>query len=80
MFKSSLQTFLELPRPITDKGNWSIRLGENFENEYYKAVAEGKAPNFAKAIATALRQRGLDKGNEKLMKDLDNSAKILGEG
>ena len=67
-------------RPGTSKGNWSIRLGENFEDEYYNAVAEGKAPNFAKAIATALRQRGLDKGNEKLMKDLDNSAKILGEG
>ena len=67
-------------RPGTKKGNWSIRLGENFEKDYYKAVAEGKAPNFAKAIATALRQRGLDKGNENLMKDLDNSAKILDEG
>lgn len=66
-------------RPGTNKGNWSIRLGENFENEYYKAVAEGKAPNFAKVIATALRQRGLDKGNDELMKNLDDSAKILGE-
>ena len=66
-------------RPGTKKGNWSIRLGENFEKDYYKAVAEGKAPNFAKVIATALRQRGLDKGNYELMKNLDDSAKILGE-
>ena len=64
-------------RPGTKTGNWSIRLGENFEDEYYKAVAEGKAPNFAKAIATALRQRGLDKGHEELMQNLDNSAKII---
>ena len=67
-------------RPGTKIGNWSLRLGENFESDYYKAVSEGKAPNFAKAIATALRQRGLDKGHEDLMRDLDNSAKILGEG
>ena len=67
-------------RPGTKTGNWSLRLGENFESDYYKAVSEGKAPNFAKAIATALRQRGLDKGHEDLMRDLDNSAKILGEG
>ena len=67
-------------RPGTKTGNWSLRLGENFELDYYKAVSEGKAPNFAKAIATALRQRGLDKDHEDLMRDLDNSAKILGEG
>lgn len=67
-------------RPGTKTGNWSLRLGENFESDYYKAVSEGKAPNFAKAIATALRQRGLDKDHEDLMRDLDNSAKILGEG
>ena len=83
MFKSSLQTFFGIAktynRPGTKKGNWSIRLGENFEKDYYKAVAEGKAPNFAKVIATALRQRGLDKGNYELMKNFDDSAKILGE-
>lgn len=67
-------------RPGTKTGNWSLRLGENFESDYYKAVSEGKAPNFAKAIATALRQRGLDKDHEDLMRDLDNSAKILSEG
>lgn len=64
-------------RPGTNKGNWSVRLGESFEEDYYKAVAEGKAPNLAAAIATALRQRGLDKGNENLLKNLDNSAEIL---
>ena len=66
-------------RPGTIDGNWSLRVGNNFENDYYRAVAEGKAPNLAKAVATALRQRGLDKANPELIKDLDNSAKILAE-
>ncbi len=66
-------------RPGTNKGNWELRLGSNFEDKYYKAVAEGKAPNFAKAVATALRYRGLDKGNEELMQKLDSSAKIIAE-
>ena len=66
-------------RPGTTQGNWALRLGENFEDDYYKAVSEGKAPNFADAIAKALRHRGLDKGNEKLMKDLEDSAKIINE-
>ncbi len=66
-------------KPGTTKGNWALRISENFEDDYYKAVAEGKAPNFAASIATALRQRGLDKENAELIKDLDNSAKILAE-
>ena len=66
-------------RPGTTNGNWSLRLGENFEEDYYKAASEGKAPNFPQAIATALRQRGLDKGNEELMQKLDSSAKIIEE-
>ena len=66
-------------RPGTNEGCWELRLGEKFEDEYYKAAAEGKAPNFAKAIADALRHRGLDKEHPDLMKDLDNSAKIIGE-
>ena len=66
-------------RPGTTKGNWALRIGENFEKDYYKAVAEGKAPNLADCIATAIRQRGLDKSNPNLMGDLDNSAKILAE-
>ena len=66
-------------RPGTTEGNWALRLGEDFEDDYYKAVAEGKAPNLADTIARALRQRGLDKANEALMKDLENSAKILSE-
>ncbi len=66
-------------RPGTTVGNWSLRIGENFERDYYKAVSEGKAPNFAQAIATAIRQRGLDKGREHLMYKLDTSAKILAE-
>lgn len=64
-------------RPGTSTGNWSLRLGENFEEDYYKAVAEGKAPNFANAVAAALRQRGLDKGRDELMHNLDESAKII---
>ncbi len=64
-------------RPGTNTGNWSLRLDENFEEDYYKAVAAGKAPNFAKAVATALRQRGLDKGRDELMHNLDESAKII---
>ena len=63
--------------PGTKEGNWILRVGSDFENNYYKAVAEGKAPNLAKAVATALRQRGLDKTNPELINDLDNSAKIL---
>ena len=65
--------------PGTKTGNWELRIPSNFEKEYYKAVAEGKAPNLAKAIATALRQRGLDKSHPELMENLDNSAKILAE-
>ncbi len=66
-------------RPGTTQGNWSLRLGENFEDEYYKKASEGKAPNFPEVIAAALRHRGLDVGNEQLMQDLDNSAKIISE-
>lgn len=66
-------------RPGTTQGNWALRLGEDFENDYYQAVSQGKAPNFAEIIARALRHRGLDKGNEALMKDLDESAKIISE-
>lgn len=66
-------------RPGTTRGNWALRLGEDFEADYYKAASEGKAPNLADAIARALRHRGLDKGNEELMKNLDNSAKIISE-
>ncbi len=66
-------------RPGTSEGCWELRLGEKFEDEYYKAVSKGKAPNFAKAIADALRNRGLDKGHEDLMKNLDDSAKIIAE-
>ena len=66
-------------RPGTTEGNWSLRIGENFEKEYYKAVEEGKAPNLAQIIAAALRHRGLDKNNQELMNNLDNSAKILNE-
>ena len=66
-------------RPGTTEGNWSLRLGEDFEKDYYTAVSKGIAPNFPKAIAEALRHRGLDKDNEDLMKNLENSAKILQE-
>ena len=66
-------------RPGTTQGNWALRLGEDFENDYYKAASEGKAPNLAGTVAAALRQRGLDKENEALMKDLDNSARIIAE-
>ncbi len=66
-------------KPGTTKGNWSLRIGSDFENDYYKAVSEGKAPNLADAVARALRQRGLTKGNEELLKNLDDSAKILNE-
>ena len=66
-------------RPGTNQGNWELRIPSHFEDEYYNAVAEGKAPNLAKAVATALRQRGLDKNNAELLKNLDDSAKILSE-
>ena len=66
-------------KPGTNTGNWALRIPSNFEDEYYKAVTDGKAPNLAKAVATALRQRGLDKSNPELIKDLDSSAKILSE-
>ncbi|MBR1776414.1 4-alpha-glucanotransferase [bacterium] len=66
-------------KPGTTEGNWALRLDENFENNYYKAVSEGKAPNLPLAIATALRHRGLIQGNEKLLEQLDSSAKILAE-
>ncbi len=66
-------------RPGTNKGNWELRIPSDFEDEYYKAVAEGKAPNLADAIGRALRQRGLDKEHPQLMMNLDESARILAE-
>lgn len=66
-------------RPGTSDGNWILRINNNFENDYYKAVAEGKAPNLAQIVANALRHRGLEKDNEELLEDLDSSAKILKE-
>ena len=66
-------------RPGTSQGNWELRIPSDFENEYYKAVSDGKAPNLAKTIADALRHRGLDKHHAKLIHNLDNSAKILNE-
>ena len=66
-------------RPGTTHGNWSLRLGEDFENDYYRAASEGKAPNFPAATARSVRHRGLDKGNAAPMNDLDNSAKIINE-
>ena len=66
-------------RPGTINGCWSTRLGENFEEDYYKAVAKGEAPNFAESIATALRARGLEAENEDLIRNLDESSKILKE-
>ncbi len=65
------------PGTLTD--NWATRVGEEFESDYYKAASDGRAPNFPKTVASALRQRGLDKGNEGLMKDLDDSARIIDE-
>ena len=66
-------------KPGTSEGNWTLRIGSDFENDYYNAVSEGKAPNLAKAVATALRQRGLEKDNPDLLKKLDSSAEILSE-
>lgn len=66
-------------RPGTTEGNWTLRIGSDFEKDYYDAVAAGKAPNLAKAVATALRQRGLAENNKELINSLDISAKILSE-
>jgi len=66
-------------RPGTQDGNWTLRIGNDFENNYYKAVTERKAPNLANAIATALRHRGIDKTNPELINNLENSARILSE-
>ena len=66
-------------RPGTEKGNWELRIPSNFEDAYYDAVSEGKAPNLADAIGRALRQRGLDKEHPQLMMNLDESARILAE-
>ena len=66
-------------RPGTETGNWELRIPTEFETKYYDAVSDGRAPNLAKAILTALRQRGLDKTNPKLAEKLDKSAEILAE-
>ena len=65
--------------PSTNSGNWELRIGTNFEDDYYKAVSSGNAPNIAKSISIALKHRGLDKGNKELIKKLDESARILDE-
>ena len=66
-------------RPGTSSGNWELRIPSDFEQSYYKAVSEGKAPNLADAVSTALKQKGLDKNYPELIKDLDESARILAE-
>ena len=67
-------------RYISPNRQWNGRkLGENFEDDYYKKASEGTAPNIPGVIAAALRHRGLDKGNEQLMQDLDSSAKLISE-
>lgn len=66
-------------RPGTSEGNWELRIPSDFEEEYYNAVSEGRAPNLANSVVTALRQRGLDKENPELVQKLDESARILSE-
>lgn len=64
-------------RPGTEKGNWELRIPSEFEDKYYEAVSDGRAPNLAKAVLTALKQRGLDKTNIELADNLYKSAEIL---
>lgn len=59
--------------------NWTLRLGKNYEDQYYDNVKNGTAPNLPEIIATAIRQRGEKFSNRYtgLLKKLDGFAQTL---
>ena len=64
--------------PNTINGNWTYRAPQNYEQEYYKNLSEGKGLNTADALSKALKAKQGGRENE-LTRELDTFAKILRE-
>ncbi len=61
--------------PNTQEGNWEFRLGEGWEENYFKNLSKkGLGFNLPKALSTALKAK---KGNSELTEKLDKYAKTL---
>lgn len=65
--------------PGAKKDCWTLRLQSNFEDLYYKNLKEGFGINLPQAIATAIRQKGIDFSSQhtKLLRKLDYFTHIL---
>ena len=64
-------------KPSTNKGNWELRLGSDFEREYHKNLENNIGLNMPQALGMALRARGIK--NDALISKLDKYEKILKE-
>lgn len=49
---------------VVSEDNWVLRVPPDFEAEHARAVASGRAPSLPRALALALRARGLDRDAE----------------
>lgn len=62
--------------PNTIDGNWSYRTGKNYEENYHKALKQGKGLNYADALATALKAKNAPRY---LIDSLEKYSRILQE-
>lgn len=65
--------------PGTKKDCWTLRLNSNYEDLYYENLKKGTAINLPQAIATAIRQKGVEFSSQhtKLLRKLDYFTKIF---
>ncbi len=65
--------------PGTKKDCWTLRLNSNYEDLYYENLKNGTAVNLPQAIATAIRQKGVEFSSQhtKLLRKLDYFTKIF---
>ena len=65
--------------PGTKKDCWTLRLQSNYEDLYYENLKNETAINLPQAIATAIRQKGVEFSSKhaKLLRKLDYFAKIF---
>ncbi len=68
--------------PGTSGGqNWTLRMGEDFEDRYYKNLEEGKGLNLPEALGIAIRQKGDSFAceHQDLLDELNRYTEILKE-
>jgi 4-alpha-glucanotransferase len=63
--------------PGVELGNWSLRVGADYRDAYYKGMEDGTMPNIADLIAKALKSKGVQ--SQKLIARLENYAKTFYE-